>query len=144
MQIETIGSQATVVAGVWKIVAEIATAPERQEILDWYHLVENLHKVGGSTQRLHQAEARLWEEEVDAEIGLFKDCWDKQAQNFCGYLSKHRQRIVNYDYFQAEGVCLVGSGAVESAIKQIGRRVQISEAQWKAEHVPQVLAHRCA
>jgi hypothetical protein len=112
MQIETIGSQATVVAGVWKIVAEIATAPERQEILDWYHLVENLHKVGGSTQRLHQAEARLWEEEVDAEIGLFKDCRDKQAQNFCGYLSNHRQRIVNYDYFQAEGVCLVGSGAV--------------------------------
>lgn len=131
-------------AGVWNIVAEIATAAERREILDWYHLVENLHKVGGSTRRLHQAETHLWKGEVDAAIALFKDCRGKQAQRFCEYLSKHRQRIVNYDYFQAEGICGVGSGAVESAIKQIGRRVQISGAQWNAENVPQVLAHRCA
>lgn len=51
---------------------------------------------------------------------------------------------VNYDYFQAEGLCAIGSGAVESSIKQINRRVKISGAQWKEENVPQVLAHRCA
>ena len=34
--------------------------------------------------------------------------------------------------------------AVESAIKQIGRRVQISGAQWKADNVTQVLAQRTA
>jgi hypothetical protein len=38
----------------------------------------------------------------------------------------------------------IGSGAVESAIKQIDRRVQISGAQWKSENVTQVLAHRSA
>jgi hypothetical protein len=51
---------------------------------------------------------------------------------------------VNYDYFQAEGLCSIGSGEVESAIKQIDRRIQISGAQWNSENVPQVLAHRCA
>ena len=51
---------------------------------------------------------------------------------------------MNYDYFQAEGLCSIGSGAVESAIKQIERRIQISGAQWNAVNVPQVLAHRCA
>jgi hypothetical protein len=46
--------------GVWNIVHQIATAPERREILDWYPLKENLHKVGGSIKRLKQAEALLW------------------------------------------------------------------------------------
>lgn len=130
--------------GVWNIVAQIATAQQRREILDWYHLKENLHKVGGSIKRLHQAEALLWMGKVDQTILLFENCQKKQAQNFCEYLRKHRHRIVNYDYFQAEGLCSIGSGAVESAIKQIDRRVQISGAQWNSKNVPQVLAHRCA
>ena len=41
-------------------------------------------------------------------------------------------------------ICSIGSGAVESAVKQIDRRTKISGAQWKTENVPQVLAHRCA
>jgi hypothetical protein len=68
----------------------------------------------------------------------------KQAKNFCEYLRKHQHRIVNYEYFQAEGLYSIGSGAVESAIKQIARRVQLSGAQWNRENVLQVLAHRCA
>jgi hypothetical protein len=62
----------------------------------------------------------------------------------CQYLQKHRHRIVNYDYYQSEGICSIGSGAVESTVKQIDRRLQISGARWKPEHVPHVLAHRCA
>lgn len=130
--------------GVWNMIAQIATAQQRQELLDWYHLKENLHKVGGSLKRLHQAETLLWTGKVDETILLFENCQKKQAHNFCEYLRKHRHRLVNYDYFQAEGLCSIGSGAVESAIKQIDRRVQISGAQWKSENVPQVLAHRCA
>jgi hypothetical protein len=122
----------------------MAQPHQRREILDWYHLKENLHKVGGSLKRLHQAEALLRQGKVDETMTLFETCQKKQAQNFCEYLRKHRHRIVNYDYFQAEGLCSIGSGVVESAIKQIDRRVQISGAQWKSENVPQVLAHRCA
>ena len=130
--------------GVWNIVLQIATADQRREILDWYHLKENLHKVRGALNRLNQAEALLWGGKVDATLKLFEACQEKQAQNFCQYLRKHRHRIVNYDYFHAEGLCSIGSGAVESAIKQIDRRIQISGAQWNSENVPQVLAHRCA
>lgn len=130
--------------GIWNIITQIGSSEQRLEILDWYHLVENLHKVGGSIKRLNQAEALLWKGQVEAAIILFSDCQRKQAKNFCEYLLKHQHRIVNYEYFQAEGLHSIGSGAVESAIKQIGRRVQISGAQWKRENVPQVLAHRCA
>lgn len=130
--------------GVWNIISQIAKAPQRLEILDWYHLVENLHKVGGAIKRLNQAEALLWQGQVHAAIALFGSCQRKQAKNFCEYLRKHHHRIVNYEYFQAEGLYSIGSGSVESAIKQIGRRVQLSGAQWNRKNVPQVLAHRCA
>lgn len=130
--------------GVWNIIAAIATPEQRREILDWYHLKENSQKVGGSLKRLRQAEALLWQGRVDETIALFVDMRRKQAKNFCIYLEKHRHRIINYGYYQAESICSIGSGAVESAIKQIDRRLQISGAQWKAENVPQVLAHRTA
>lgn len=53
-------------------------------------------------------------------------------------------RIVNYQYYQAEQICSIGSGAIESTVKQIDRRTKISGAQWKFDNVPQILAHRCA
>ena len=77
-------------------------------------------------------------------MALFSPLKKKQAQNFCRYLKNHRHRIVNYDYYQAEKICAIASGAVESTVKQIDRRLKISGAQWKSENVPQVLKHRCA
>ena len=57
---------------------------------------------------------------------------------------KHKERIINYEAFQRDEICSIGSGAVESGIKQIARRIKISGASWKSEHIGQVLAHRCA
>ena len=39
-------------AGVWNLFEQIATTADRREILDWYHLKENLYKVGGSQRAL--------------------------------------------------------------------------------------------
>ncbi len=130
--------------GVWNLIQPIAPKHQRREILDWYHLMENLEKVGGSMRRLTQARVLLWKGDVDATLALFASCNRKQAVNFCAYLRKHHHRLVNYEYYQSEQICSIGSGAVESAVKQIDRRTKISGAQWKQENVPQVLAHRCA
>lgn len=93
---------------------------------------------------MRKVEALLWQGRIEDAKVLFVDCNLKPARNFCEYLNKHRHRIVNYQYYQAEQICSLGSGAVESTIKQIDRRTKISGAQWKQENVPQVLAHRCA
>jgi hypothetical protein len=74
--------------GIWNIIRQIATPEQRLEVLDWYHLVENLHKVGGSIKRLNQAEKLLWQGQVEAAIALFSKCQRKQAKNFCEYLRK--------------------------------------------------------
>lgn len=130
--------------GVWNLVAQMGMEAARREVLDWYHLVENLNKVGGSIKRINQAEALLWKGNVDEVLTLFEPLKKRVAKNFCQYLRRHRHRIINYDYYQREQICSIGSGAVESGIKQIGRRVKISGAQWNEDSVPQVLAHRCA
>jgi hypothetical protein len=130
--------------GIWNLFAQLSEELERREILDWFHLMENLEKVGGSLKRLAQARSLLWQGKVDETLALFDTCQLHQAHCFCQYLQKHRHRIPNYDYLQAENICSIGSGAVESTVKQIDRRLQISGARWKPEHVPKVLAHRCA
>lgn len=130
--------------GVWNLFRQIAPDSERWEILDWYHLKENLYKVGGSLKRLTQAETGLWQGKTDQAKALFNDCHRKQARNFEAYLDKHRTRIVNYAYYQAEQLCSIGSGAVESAVKQIDRRLQISGAKWNLESVNPMLQLRCA
>lgn len=73
-------------------------------------------------------EALLWEGDVDGAIEQMKDWKDNQVDNFMAYLDKHRHRIVNYSYLQAEGIS-IGSGTIESTVKQIGARIKLSGAQ---------------
>jgi hypothetical protein len=40
----------------------------------------------------------------------------------------------SHHYCQWQGICSLGSGAVESAVKQIGHRVKLTGAQWKKEN----------
>ena len=94
-------------------------------------------------QRLNQAEEALWHGRVEAAIERFDDGQSEQAKRFQGYLERHRTRLVNYSYLQAEGIT-IGSGAVESSIKQIDQRLQKTGAQWSYDNVPQILQVRCA
>lgn len=130
--------------GIWNMISQLAPNSERREVLDWFHLMENLHKVGGSLPRLKQANNFLWTGKLAEALALLAECELKPAQNFCAYLNKHRHRRINYQSHQAEPICSIGSGAVESTVKPIDRRTKISGAQWKEENVPQLLAHRCA
>ena len=129
--------------GIWNIYTQIGTIAQRREILDWYHLIENLGKVGGSQQRLDAVEACLWQGDVEHAIEQFKDWHHERVSTFIAYLNKHQQRIINYGYYQAEGIS-IGSGAVESTVKQIAQRMKLAGAQWEKDNVPQVLKHRSA
>ncbi|MEO0928551.1 MAG: ISKra4 family transposase [Cyanobacteria bacterium J06643_13] len=129
--------------GVWNIIEQIGTNEQRREILDWYHLMENLHKVGGSIRRLKRVENYLWHGFVDDAISEFNQLTKKAARNFQNYLRKHRFRIPDYQLYQELGIC-IGSGSVESWIKQIASRVKIVGAQWNPKNVSQILRLRCA
>lgn len=131
-------------SGVWNLFRQIASTQQRQEILDWFHLKENLFKVGGSLKRLRQGETFLWQGKVEQAIALFQQECPKRARKFLAYIEKHRHRLVDYELLQTEHHISIGSGAVESAIKQIDRRLKISGAQWNPHSVTQMLRLRCA
>jgi hypothetical protein len=130
--------------GIWNLVENYHPHGEKREVLDWFHLVENLHKAGGSLKRIARAETLLWEGKVEETLMLFEGLTSKRFVNVGAYIENHRHRIINYQYHQQNAICSIGSGAVESSIKQIDRRLKISGAQWKEQNVPQVLRHRCA
>lgn len=129
--------------GIWRVYDNIGQQHQRNEILDWYHLMENLHQIPGSNQRLQEARSLLWQGKVEQASCLFEACNSDEARKFRGYLDRHQSRIPNYAYYQAEGIA-IGSGDVESLVKQISARTKLSGASWEPRHVPQVLAHRCA
>lgn len=114
--------------GVWNLFKEIGTVTQRQEILDWYHLKKNLYKVGGSLKRLKQAERLLWKGLVDDLAPYLFIAVANKLRIFAPTLTSIIIGSVNYEYFQAEQLCSIGSGAVESAVKQIDRRIKISGA----------------
>ncbi|MEG4445381.1 hypothetical protein QUB47_25470 [Microcoleus sp. AT9_B5] len=64
----------------------------------------------------------------------------KSSRNICKNISQESQitRIILH-----QGID-IGSGAVESLIKQIGARIKIVGAQWNEKNVPQILRLRCA
>lgn len=129
--------------GVWNLVKELMPSPQRREILDWYHLIENLHKVGGSQKRLERVRTHLWHGQRESTQLQFQQWSNKPVENFLAYVHKHKSRLPDYCQYQQQGIC-IGSGAVESTIKRIGQRIKLSGAQWKLENVNQVLRQRCA
>ena len=48
----------------------------------WYHLKENLYKVGGSLKRLKAAETFLWLGQIESARALFADLKKKSAPSF--------------------------------------------------------------
>jgi hypothetical protein len=115
----------------------------RREVLDWYHLKENLYKAGGSLKRLKFVENLLWHGAVERAIEQLEGLKSKRFQRLIAYLTTHRSRIPNYDTYQRLGIP-IGSGDVESKIKQVSARVKLSGARWHRDNVPQILRLRCA
>ena len=131
--------------GIWNLIDNVGNSSQRREVLDWYHLKENLYRVGGSIKRLLRAETHLWHGDIEAALAEFDGCKGKQKRlsNFRSYLYYHQNRIPDYSLYQLLGIP-IGSGAVESLIKRINQRVKITGAQWKHENISQILKLRCA
>ena len=81
---------------------------------------------------------------MESTLQLFSHLKKKVDRNFCQYLNNHRSRIINYKLHQKEQISSIGSGSIESGIKQIGIRVKKTGSQWKKENVNKILSLRCA
>lgn len=129
--------------GIWNLSRLLAPEHQRREILDWYHLMENLHKIDPKQCDLKRLKTLLWSGSIDAVLALLKPIRHHPAQCFRAYLCKHRRRLVPYGLYQSLGLD-IGSGSVESTVKRIAARVKLTGAQWLASSAPHILRLRCA
>ncbi|MBO1351733.1 MAG: hypothetical protein EBE86_032140 [Hormoscilla sp. GUM202] len=74
--------------GVWNLIDGFAPPECRREVLDWYHLMENLYKVGGSHQRLKRVETVLWHGLIDEAKASF------DGYAMCNFLRKNNGLVV--------------------------------------------------
>ena len=92
---------------------------------------------------LESLSSQLWEGRVQPVLTELAQLDNDSARRFSTYLTGHAGRIPNYRYYQMEGLP-IGSGPVESWIKQLDARLQVTGAQWNEETLPQMLKLRSA
>jgi hypothetical protein len=129
--------------GVWNLVVQLGESAHRIEILDWYHLMENAHKVKAPSGVLAEVERLLWTGQSREAVRYLRTHHCPGGTGFIKYLLHHQSRLIDYGAWQEQGHS-IGSGQVESLVKQIAMRVKLPGAQWSVDSVPQILKHRCA
>jgi hypothetical protein len=135
-----------------------------ERIVDWYHAVEHLHEQAQALHPQDQARQRkfaqrltrlLWRGQTAGLIRVLEACARKlgaprasdppghprrvAAQNV-RYFTKHQPHM-NYPEYRKRG-WPIGSGATESGVKQINKRVKGTEQFWALEGVEPILALR--
>jgi hypothetical protein len=148
---------------IWALV--LLCYPLAVQIVDWWHAVERLWKVGnlvfgqGSEFASAWVKARkdeLWKGEVSKVIAALDGLGASGAKGgkaseeaidelrkLREYLRSHQERM-RYEQFRETGEP-VGSGTVESACKTVvGTRMKGAGMRWKVERAEAVLALRCA
>jgi hypothetical protein len=130
-------------SGIWSLFEQMVINGPTDEVLDWYHLKENLYKVEAPDEVLKSLSSQLWEGQLQSVLASLAELENDTARRFSAYLTAHAGRIPNYRYYQMEGLP-IGSGPVESWVKQIDARMQVTGAQWHEASLPQMLKLRCA
>jgi hypothetical protein len=142
--------------GIWLIV--LLCYPTALAIVDWWHVVDRLWKVGnlvggqGTAASAAWVKARkdeLWQGQVAAVCAALTALTPSSAETqkevrlLGEYLRTHADRM-RYQEFRDLGEP-VGSGTVESACKNVvGTRLKRGGMRWKVERAEAVLAARCA
>lgn len=135
-------------AWVWQV-AE-AVCPDGRQIVDWFHAV----------QHLTDAATALYPDEQDSKSRTrwLTTCKDhlymgrihqiitalhqRGRDDLAGYF-EHHQRRMQYLEFREEGFP-IGSGTVESGVKQFKQRLSGSGMHWHAENANRMLVIRAA
>lgn len=128
---------------IWNLCNELF--PDAVQVLDYYHMCENVYNYAKSLYPSDDAQIKAWAKSIIAKIeaGKIDEALDAipfsherrlspGAPNLHTYLNNNRDRM-NYKEFQQKGV-KVGSGAVESGNKKvIQQRMKQSGMRWNVE-----------
>jgi hypothetical protein len=139
---------------IWDLVA--ALFPQAIQIVDWFHARSYLELIATAVLKedarrdtwLAQTETALWEGRLDDVIAACQQHVDPNreddpAQQAVTYYTNNRHRM-DYPSYRTNGYH-IGSGTIESAIKQIGsQRMKVPGAIWNLDSARLVAKARAA
>lgn len=127
-------------AWIWRLAADLF--PCSVQIVDWYHARQHLAQAAAARYPADAAGARTWYHQMSEHLFLGQT-WvivaDLHAHDLAEqarYFHIHQRRM-QYHEFRGEGYP-IGSGTVESGIKQFKHRLTAAGMRWSrlgAEHI---------
>lgn len=133
---------------IWDVAEDVC--PDGQQVVDWYHAVEHLHKAaitiypndGDADKRKRWFKTYkndLYMGRIDTIISVLHK---RGASQFATYFERHKRRM-QYLEFREDGLP-IGSGTVESGVKQFKQRLSGTGMRWHLDNVNVMLVIRSA
>jgi len=131
-------------AWIWNIAADLF--PDSSQIVDWYHAAQHLAAASHALHPNDEQHARQWCQKqkqslYQGEIQLITAPLDAAGlSNHSHYFHTHKRRM-QYHQFQDDGFP-IGSGSVESSIKQFKARLTGPGMRWSRAGAERMLVIR--
>lgn len=131
---------------IWRLCADLF--PCSTQIVDWYHARQQLAQAATARHPHCEQAAKHWFEQMSQPLfdgEIWKIIADLQAHDCAAnatYFTTHQRRM-QYVQFRAEGYP-IGSGAVESGIKQFKQRLSGAGMRWSRTGAERMTVIRAA
>lgn len=133
---------------IWDVAEHVC--PDGQQVVDWYHAVEHLHAAAvalypdddDAHKRLRwfkTYKTHLYMGRIDTLISVLHK---RAASQFATYFERHKRRM-HYLEFREEGLP-IGSGTVESGVKQFKQRLTGTGMRWRLDNANRMIILRSA
>lgn len=133
---------------IWDVAEDIC--PDGQQVVDWYHAVEHLHKCAlalypdesdkQNRQRwFKKYKHQLYLGNIDTLISVL---YKRDVPQLAIYFERHKRRMT-YLEFREDGLP-IGSGTFESGVKQFKQRLCGTGMRWEADNASVMLVIRSA
>lgn len=135
-------------AWIWDVAEDVC--PDGQQVLDWYHATEHLYKAAmalypnetelAKRQRWFKTyKDHLYMGRIETIIALLHKC---SLSPLATYFERHKRRM-HYLQFREEGLP-IGSGTVESGVKQFKQRLTGTGMRWHLRNAKRMIILRAA
>jgi hypothetical protein len=131
---------------IWNLTADLF--PDSVQIVDWYHACQHLAQAAAALQPDNPDQAQHWYTHAQATLyqaGAWAIAAQLEAANLpdqARYFRTHQRRM-HYQEFHEQGYP-IGSGTVESGIKQFKARLSGPGMRWSRPAARQMLVIRAA
>jgi len=135
-------------AWIWSVAEDIC--PDGRQIVDWFHAVQHLTEAAQALypdacdspkrrQWLTCHKDHLYRGRIHSIIAVLHK---SGRDDLAGYFECHQRRM-QYLEFREDGLP-IGSGAIESGVKQFKQRLTGTGMRWNADHADRMLVIRAA